>query len=102
MDDLRALESFETQKVHGTGECEKPGLKCSQVCDLAQVAGAPELKSSVLLMLDLTSLAANPPQGHINSFNLEPPQYAPSYQAAYTCPTTWFTEENRCQTTAAC
>lgn len=60
-------------------ESADPGPKCSQVCDLAQVAGAPELQSSVLLTLNLTSLAANPPQGHVNSFNLEPPpQYAPS------------------------
>lgn len=40
-----------------------------------QEAGTPELQSSVLLMMDLTPLAANPPQGHINSFNLEVLQY---------------------------
>lgn len=44
--------------------------------------GAPELQSSVSLTLDLTSLAANPHQGHINSFKLEPPQYAHSRKAA--------------------
>lgn len=33
------------------------------------------IRSSVLLTLDLTSLAANP-QGHINSFNKESPQSA--------------------------
>lgn len=54
------------------------GLRCPQVCDLAQLTGAVELQSSVSLTLDLTLLAANPPQGHINSFNLEPPQYAHS------------------------
>lgn len=62
--------------------CKSPALKCSQVYDLAQVAGAPELQSSVSLTLDLTSLAANPPQGHINSFNLELPQYAQGREAA--------------------
>lgn len=62
----------------GQNHVANPGLECSQVYDLAQVAGAPELQSSVLLTLDLTSLAANPHQGHINSFNPEPPQYAHS------------------------
>lgn len=38
------------------------------------------IRSSVLLTLDLTSLAANP-QGHINSFNMESPQCA----AAQSC-----------------
>lgn len=33
------------------------------------------IRSSVLLTLDLTSLAANP-QGHINSFSMESPQSA--------------------------
>lgn len=75
---IEVLRVLGHKKFGLTGQKSLVGLKCSRVCDLAEVAGAPELQSSVSLTLDLTLLAANPPQGHINSFNLEPPQYAPS------------------------